>query len=166
LCVPSHIGKLWFLTEKNNLIVIQKNAHMGAFVSTMKKAIISAMALCAIVLAVACGGDPKPAETAAPAAEAESNDVTKNPDYQKGLALVAKSDCLTCHKVAETLTGPAYAEVAAKYAGADDATIEKLANTIIKGGSGNWGQIQMTPHPTLSLDDAKQMVKYVLLLKK
>jgi cytochrome c len=41
-----------------------------------------------------------------------------------------------------------------------------LASKIIKGGSGVWGAIPMTPHPQISEDDAKQMVKYVLLLKK
>jgi cytochrome c len=135
-----------------------------------KNAFISFLALAAIVTGVACGGgDNKPAEEpkATPGTEAPAaDDVSKNPDYQKGLALVAKSDCLTCHKVAETSTGPAYADVAAKYANAADTTIERLAEKIIKGGAGHWGTVPMTPHPTVSVDDAKQMVKYVLLLKK
>ncbi len=101
----------------------------------------------------------KPAET--PAA---SNDPSSNPDYKKGLELIAASDCLTCHKVDETSTGPAYRDVANKYT-ANDATIDTLAGKIIAGGSGNWGSIPMTPHPALSKEDAKQMVKYVLLLK-
>ena len=85
-------------------------------------------------------------------------------DYEKGLALVAKSDCLTCHKVDTKLVGPAYKDVAKKYPN-NDATIDSLSNKVIHGGSGNWGQVAMTPHPTLSKDDAKQMVKYVLYLK-
>ncbi len=85
-------------------------------------------------------------------------------DYQKGLALVAKSDCLTCHKIDEKLVGPAYKDIANKYT-ADDKIISQLANKVIKGGSGNWGQVPMSPHPGLSEDDAKQMVKYVLSLK-
>jgi cytochrome c len=92
--------------------------------------------------------------------------LSDNPDYKKGLALVAQNDCLTCHNVDTKVNGPAYRDIAAKYAGADDATITKLAQTIIKGGSGNWGQIPMTPHPDLSEEDAKQMVKYILLLNK
>jgi cytochrome c len=98
--------------------------------------------------------------------EVKAPDLSSNPDYKKGLALVAQSDCLTCHAVNDKTTGPAYSEVAAKYAGANDSTITMLAQTIIKGGSGNWGQIPMTPHPTVSEEDAKQMVKYILLLKK
>jgi cytochrome c len=107
----------------------------------------------------AAGGDSaaaKPADAAA--------DVSKNPDYQKGLALIAGDNCLTCHKVDETSTGPAYRDVANKYT-ADDATINLLADKIIKGGSGVWGSIPMTPHDTLSKENAKQMVKYVMLLK-
>jgi cytochrome c len=44
-----------------------------------------------------------------------SNDLSSNPDYTKGLALVAGSDCLTCHKTSEKNIGPAYKDVAAKY---------------------------------------------------
>jgi hypothetical protein len=40
------------------------------------------------------------------AAAPVANDLSANPDYQKGLELIAKSDCLTCHKVSEKLTGP------------------------------------------------------------
>jgi len=131
----------------------------------MKKIIIPAVL---ILFAIACGSNEESkTETAekAPAEEAKT-DLSSNPDYQKGLALIAKSDCLTCHKVSETTTGPAYKDVAAKYANAADTTVERLASTIIKGGSGNWGAIPMTPHPTLTPEDAKQMVKYVLLLNK
>jgi cytochrome c len=130
----------------------------------MKKTILS---FAVMALLTACGGggeQPKEAAAeSAPAAEAKE-DITKNPDYQKGLALIAKSDCLTCHKVGETSTGPAYRDVAARYANAADTTVDRIANHIIKGGSGLWGTVPMTPHPALSVDDAKQMVKYVLLL--
>ncbi|MEP6749348.1 MAG: c-type cytochrome [Bacteroidota bacterium] len=100
----------------------------------------------------------KPAETTG------SADLSKNPDYQKGLALIAGDNCLTCHKIDESSTGPAYRDVANKYT-SNDATIDTLANKIIKGGSGNWGSIPMTPHDTLSKDNARAMVKYILLLR-
>lgn len=93
-----------------------------------------------------------------------SDDITKNPDYQKGLTLLTGQDCLTCHKISEQSTGPAYTEVAKRYT-ADQTTITTLANKIIKGGTGNWGQVMMTPHPNLSEADAEQIVKYILLLK-
>jgi len=85
-------------------------------------------------------------------------------DYDKGLNLVATSDCLTCHKINEKLTGPAYVDIANKYP-VNDAVIDSLAGKIIKGGSGNWGTIPMTPHDGMPEEDAKAMVKYVLALK-
>ena len=88
----------------------------------------------------------------------------EEPEATKGLDLVEKSDCLTCHKVAEKLIGPAYSDVAAKYPHNDE-TIQMLADKIRKGGSGNWGAIAMLPHPNLSEADAQLMAKYVLSLK-
>ena len=123
------------------------------------------VAITVLVFMAACGGNAeKKDEKAAPAAT-ETSSLSSNPDYQKGLELIAKSDCLTCHKVSEKLTGPAYKDVAAKYENTE-ANVAMLAGKVIKGGSGVWGAIPMTPHPALSEADAKQMVKYVLLLKK
>jgi cytochrome c len=85
-------------------------------------------------------------------------------EYDKAITLIAGDNCLTCHKVDEKVTGPSYREVANKYE-STDANIEMLANKVIKGGSGVWGQAMMTPHDTLKLEDAKVMVKYILALK-
>ncbi len=124
------------------------------------------IALSACALLIACGNQGEKKEnTAAGNTTTASNDNSSNPDYQKGLELVAKSDCLTCHKVADKLIGPAYQDIAAKYEATDE-NIEMLAGKIIKGGQGVWGQIPMTAHPQLSEQDAQQMVKYILLLKK
>ncbi|HEX5653971.1 MAG TPA: c-type cytochrome [Chitinophagaceae bacterium] len=132
----------------------------------MKKIILS---LSLLSLLTACGDSGEKKETgtkeetvSAPAAP----DITQDPAYQKGLSLVAKSDCLTCHKVDEPLTGPTYRDVANKYAGMPDTIVTHLAGKIIKGGAGVWGQTFMTPHPALSQEDAEAMVRYILLLKK
>lgn len=98
--------------------------------------------------------------------DAAADDLSGNPVYQKGLALVAKSDCLTCHKVDDKLTGPPYREVADKYASLPDTIVAHLAGKIIKGGNGVWGEAFMTPHAAVSQEDAEAMVKYILLLKK
>ena len=92
-------------------------------------------------------------------------DITQDPSYQAGLAIEAKSDCATCHKINERLVGPSFKEIANKYAGADAAMVDSLAGKVISGGAGVWGQIPMTPHPALSKEDAVTVVKYVLLLK-
>ena len=122
------------------------------------------------VIVIACGGESteagKDATGATTTAAATSgNALSDNPDYQKGLALVAGSDCLTCHKTSEKNIGPAYKEVAAKYENTEE-NVKMLAGKIIKGGSGNWGAIPMTPHPQLKQEDVEAMVKYIFLLKK
>ena len=103
-------------------------------------------------------------DSSSASAASAANDITTNPDYKKGLALIAANDCLTCHKVDEKVTGPAYRDVANKYDNTD-ANVKMLAQKVIKGGSGNWGTVAMTPHPALSEADAEQMVKYILLLR-
>jgi cytochrome c len=80
----------------------------------------------------------------------------------KGAALIAKSDCLACHKEHDKLVGPAYAEVAKKYNSGD---VDKLAEKVIKGGAGSFGDVAMSPHPMISTDDAREMVKYILTVK-
>jgi len=80
----------------------------------------------------------------------------------KGAALIAKSDCLACHKEHDKLVGPAYAEVAKKYNSGD---VDKLADKVIKGGAGSFGDVAMSPHPMISTDDAREMVKYILTIK-
>lgn len=114
----------------------------------------------------ACGGNEKQAETTttepketAPAPEPE------DPAFTEGMTLVANAGCPTCHKIDEASTGPAYRKVAEKYANTPE-NISTLASKVIKGGSGNWGTVPMTPHADLSQENAEKMVKYVLMLKK
>jgi cytochrome c len=123
---------------------------------------IAFLALTITLTSCGSGAENKDAKTGAPASRA--SDMSSNPDYAKGVELIAKSDCLTCHKISEKLTVPAYKDVALKYE-SNDENISLLAGKIMKGGSGVWGPIPMTPHPALSEDDAKQMVKYILLLR-
>ncbi len=122
----------------------------------MKKLIIILSASLALY---ACGGNGTENPNSTPTTPAA------NPDYDKGLALVGQSDCLTCHKIEEKLTGPSYREIANKYAN-DSKAVDYLADKIQKGGSGVWGSVPMLAHPNLSEDDAKAMAKYILLLKK
>lgn len=92
-------------------------------------------------------------------AKSQANDPKK--DIDAGKALIAKSDCFACHKPDGKLVGPSYIDVAKKYP-ATEANITLLAGKIIKGGSGNWGQIPMAAHPKVTQVDAKKMVKFIL----
>lgn len=62
------------------------------------------------------------------------------------------------------MIGPAYVDIAAKYP-LNDENVNHLADKIIAGGKGVWGEVPMTPHSALSKDDAKKMVSYILSLK-
>ena len=113
-----------------------------------------------IVFLYACGGGGTKSN------KSSSADISKNPDYQAGLAIASKSNCFTCHNIEEKVTGPSYREIANKYANAPDTIIDYLADKIISGGGGVWGEIPMVPHPEISKEDARKLAKYVLLLKK
>ena len=76
-------------------------------------------------------------------------------------ALADKNGCLGCHAAAVKLVGPAYKEVAAKYADQPDAT-EMLAKSIRAGGTGKWGEMAMPPQSQLSEADAKKLAAWIL----
>ncbi len=113
---------------------------------------------------VACGGGSDKKDEATQEKKEEAK-VPDDPAYTEGMALVAGSDCTTCHKIDEAFTGPAYTDVAAKYPNTPE-NIELLSSRVIKGSKGIWGEAQMTPHASLSPEDAAKMVKYILMLKK
>lgn len=129
----------------------------------MKRILIPVIAL-SVLAACNSGGSKDEKKEDIKETSTDVADITTNPDYQKGLSVLAQSDCLTCHKVDETLTGPSYRDVANKYGGADTA-VAYLSKKIIEGGSGVWGTVMMTPHAGISQADAEAMVKYILLLK-
>ena len=79
-------------------------------------------------------------------------------------ALANKSGCLGCHAVATKLVGPAYKDVAAKYAGQADAQAI-LMQSIRNGGGGKWGELPMPAHPKLSDADLKKLTAWILGLK-
>jgi cytochrome c len=85
--------------------------------------------------------------------------------FKEGLALVENSDCGTCHKRETKHTGPSYIDISNKYNNTED-NINLLANKIIKGGSGVWGQIPMLPHDKITVTDAQKMVKYIFAIKE
>ena len=83
----------------------------------------------------------------------------------RGLELIGASDCTTCHAIDKKNIGPAYVDVAAKYENTP-AVIDTLVSKVIHGGSGNWGTVPMTPHPTLPEADVREMIQYIMSLKK
>lgn len=76
-------------------------------------------------------------------------------DAQK---LIQASDCSSCHAVDRQVVGPAYTEVAKRYAGQSDAA-DKLSVKIRDGGGG------MTSHPDLSDAQRTEIAKWILSQK-
>ncbi|SDD90521.1 cytochrome c [Mucilaginibacter pineti] len=144
----------------------------------MKKAFFI-LGICAVISA--CGGNASKSgndTTSNQSAKAANSDAdtnavktgtetaaTEKVGSAAGEKLIGNYDCNTCHKVDVKIVGPAFQDVAKKYP-ATQANIDTLANKIINGGKGNWGDIPMAPHPTLAVADAKEIVKYILSLKK
>lgn len=83
----------------------------------------------------------------------------------EGEKLIAKSDCIGCHKLDKKLIGPSYLDIAKKYE-SNDKNVAYLSGKIIKGGSGVWGSMPMSAHASLKKNDANSMAKYILSLKK
>jgi len=81
-----------------------------------------------------------------------------------GIELAQKKNCLSCHMVDQKLVGPAYRDVAAKYAGRDDA-VAILSAKVQAGGTGVWGTAVMPPNP-VTPEEARELVTWILSLKK
>ena len=80
------------------------------------------------------------------------------------LALATSKNCMACHAVDKKLVGPAYKDVATKYAGQKDA-VDKLAAKIIKGGSSVWGPVPMPANAQVNEAEAKKLAAWVLTQK-
>jgi cytochrome c len=78
--------------------------------------------------------------------------------------LAQKKNCMACHAMDKKLIGPGYKEVAAKYAGQKDAA-DTLAEKIVKGGVGVWGQVPMPANPQVSAAEAKTLATWILTAK-
>ena len=106
-----------------------------------------------------------PAKAEEPSKEEPAKEEPKAVAKKDGKALIAGSDCRTCHKDDSKLIGPAYQDVAKKYEN-NAKNVKMLAEKVLQGGQGNWGEIPMAGHPNLSIEDASAMVEYILSMKK
>ena len=79
-------------------------------------------------------------------------------------ALAQKNACMSCHGTDKKIVGPAFNDVAKKYAG--DKTAEaRLMAKVKTGGKGAWGEIPMPPNPQVNDADLKKIIAWVLGLK-
>jgi len=94
---------------------------------------------------------PKAQASAAPAAKVDA------------MALLQNNACLSCHTIEQKVVGPAYRDVAAKYA-SDSQALAKVTASIRQGGSGKWGAVPMPPFTQLSAEDLQAMATFILQL--
>ncbi|PUA18251.1 c-type cytochrome [Glaciimonas sp. PCH181] len=78
--------------------------------------------------------------------------------------LARAKNCMACHAIGNKVVGPAFKDVAKKYAGQTDVE-DKLAQKVMKGGSGVWGPIPMPANAQVSDAEAHTLVKWILSLK-
>jgi cytochrome c551/c552 len=76
-------------------------------------------------------------------------------------ALLQNNACLSCHAIEHKVVGPAYRDVAAKYA-KDPQAMDRLMSSIQHGGSGKWGDVPMPPFAQLSPDDLKSLATFIM----
>jgi cytochrome c len=80
------------------------------------------------------------------------------PQADNAEKLIEASDCTSCHAVDRQVVGPAYSDIAKRYAGQSDA-VDKLAAKVRDGGSG------MTPHPDMTEAQRRAVVTWILSQK-
>jgi sulfite dehydrogenase len=98
---------------------------------------------------------PAPAPSADTLATASADPIEK---------LLGANGCTACHALDKKVVGPAFREVAAKYAG-DAGAPERIAAKIKAGGQGSWGNVPMPPNPALSEKDLQALAGWVLQQK-
>jgi len=103
-------------------------------------------------------GEQKPAEQ--PKSEAKPAQTTAVAGAED---LAKAKGCFACHDVNAKKVGPAFKDVANKYAGKPDA-VAHLSERIKKGGVGEWGNVPMPPQ-NVTDEEAKKLAEWVLSFK-
>lgn len=133
----------------------------------MIKKVLILSAIHAAVFFVACGGGDNAGDgkkdTTANTTPATTTPAT-SASSERALELIGTKGCTACHAIDKKVIGPAYMDVSKKYE-ATPAIIDTLANKVIHGGVGVWGTTPMTANTTVSPEEAKEMVTYILNLK-
>lgn len=78
-------------------------------------------------------------------------------------AFAQQKGCFACHDINTKKVGPAFKDVAKRFAGQPNIE-EELAKRIKNGGVGTWGQVPMPPQ-NVTEQEAKDLAKWILSLK-
>jgi len=126
-----------------------------------------------------CGGCSTPSTrkeiptdkaTDQPVTSVESErDGSSNSDLEsipEGLKLIQESDCSACHMERGRLVGPSYQEIAMRYEGSYEEEKSRLVETVVEGGSGQWGEVLMSAHPQHTAYEVSLMLDYIFSLSQ
>ena len=80
----------------------------------------------------------------------------------RGLSLMKKSTCFNCHADKSALTGPSFSDMADRY-NKDSSTLTSLTHAILNGSTGKWGEIGMPSNPDFTVEEAEQIIDYILI---
>ncbi|WGY67750.1 c-type cytochrome [Burkholderia cepacia] len=90
--------------------------------------------------------------------------VAARADQADGLTLAQRKNCMACHAVTKPLMGPSFRDIAGKYAARGDA-VDYLAQSIVKGSVGVWGNVPMPANTQLTNTEAHTLAQWVLSLR-
>jgi cytochrome c len=80
--------------------------------------------------------------------------------------LAMQSGCMACHKIDAKLIGPAFQDIASKYAN-DNTALERLVSKVKNGSTPGeplvWGTIMMPPSPA-SEEKIKGVIEWIMTL--
>ncbi|MGZ9738309.1 SorB family sulfite dehydrogenase c-type cytochrome subunit [Pseudomonas sp. GNP012] len=106
-------------------------------------------------------GSAKASDADVQAASNLSMEPPKVPLAKEASVLLKDNACLSCHAIDHKVVGPAYHDVAAKYAN-DPQAMAQVMSSIQHGGSGKWGEVPMPPFAQLSPDDLKSLATFIM----
>ncbi len=88
--------------------------------------------------------------------------LTSTVSSQEVPELLQQARCYACHAMDATLIGPPYRAIAALHNRRADVMVEVLAQKIVNGGGGNWGVVPMVPNDHVSIEEAREMARWIL----
>ncbi|MBD8528647.1 MULTISPECIES: c-type cytochrome [unclassified Massilia] len=78
--------------------------------------------------------------------------------------LAKAKNCMSCHATQTKIVGPAYKDIAEKYAGRKGVE-DKLVQKVMMGSQGVWGPVAMPANMQVNEAEARTLVKWVLATK-
>lgn len=81
-------------------------------------------------------------------------------DHESFLRM-STSECFNCHAAKNKFIGPSFELIAGRYS-YNSGSVDDLAKKVMAGTSGSWGDEKMPPHPELEIDQAREMVRWIL----